>query len=43
MKHIDQVKTGLRGVAYLRLGGEAQPEWSSFLKEMPHDLAPAGM
>ena len=38
-KHIDRVKTGVRGVAYVRLDNGATPEWPSFLLEMPSDPA----
>jgi len=39
--HIDRVKTGVRGVAYVRLTampGETLPPWPSFLKPLPPDL-----
>jgi HlyD family secretion protein len=36
-KHIEQVKTGVRGVGYVRLGGEPTPEWPPFLKKLPPD------
>lgn len=34
-KHIDKVKTGVRGVAYVRLASGPQPEWPEFLKKLP--------
>lgn len=42
-KHIDRVKTGVRGVAYVRLtqpgsSGPA-PEWPAFLKKLPPGVA----
>ena len=40
-KHIDRVKTGVRGVAYVRLGGEAAPEWPEFLKRLPPEVPSA--
>ena len=30
-QHVDKVKTGVRGVAYVRLIGEDEPPWDSFL------------
>ena len=45
-KHIDRVKTGVRGVAYVRLSqpGQAdnQPEWPAFLQKLPPGVAQAG-
>jgi HlyD family secretion protein len=44
MKHIDRVKTGVRGVAYVRLsttGSTPQPEWPEFLKKLPPGVDPA--
>ena len=38
LKHIDRVKTGVRGVAYVRLSSPADtpaPEWPEFLKKLP--------
>ena len=40
-KHIDRVKTGVRGVAYIRLGDEAAPEWPEFLKRLPPEAPSA--
>ncbi len=40
-KHIDRVKTGVRGVAYVRLDGDAMPEWPAFLQKLPPDAAQA--
>lgn len=37
-KYIDRVKTGVRGVAYVRLnnpGAEPQPAWPEFLNKLP--------
>jgi len=44
LKHIDRVKTGVRGFAYIRLrgpGGEALSDWPEFLKKLPPGVAPA--
>jgi HlyD family secretion protein len=38
-KHIEQVKTGVRGVGYVRLDGGPTPEWPAFLKKLPPDAA----
>ncbi|OCK53599.1 HlyD family efflux transporter periplasmic adaptor subunit [Bradyrhizobium sp. LMTR 3] len=38
-KHIEQVKTGVRGVGYVRLDGGPKPEWPAFLKKLPPDAA----
>lgn len=38
-KHIEQVKTGVRGVGYVRLDGGAHPEWPPFLNKLPPDVA----
>jgi len=38
LKHIDQVKTGVRGVAYVSLGIDAKPEWPAFLQNLPPDV-----
>ena len=35
LKYIDQVKTGIRGVAYVPLGIDAKPEWPEFLQKLP--------
>lgn len=38
LKHIDRVKTGVRGVAYVRLSNPENtppPEWPEFLKKLP--------
>jgi HlyD family secretion protein len=40
-KHIDKVKTGVRGVAYVRLRGEPVPDWPAFLQKGPPDPAEA--
>ena len=44
MKHIERVKTGVRGVAYIRLTplpGEKPSPWPEFLQQLPADYAPA--
>ncbi len=41
LKHIDEVKTGVRGVAYVRLTGNPTPEWPAFLQKLPPDAAQA--
>lgn len=41
-EHIDRVKTGVRGVAYVRLsspGDQSPPEWPEFLQKLPPDAA----
>ena len=38
-KHIEKVKTGIRGVAYVRLDGGPQPQWPAFLNNLPPDSA----
>ena len=38
LQHIDKVKTGVRGVAYIRLStvdGESAPKWPDFLNKLP--------
>lgn len=40
--NIDRVKSGLRGVAYVHLDGFPEPDWSSFLPEMPPEALPEG-
>jgi len=39
-QNIERVKTGLRGVAYVHLDGLPDPDWSSFLQELPPDALP---
>ncbi len=39
LKHIDKVKTGVRGVAYVMLGEDPKPEWPAFLQKLPADAA----
>ena len=39
--NIDRVKAGLRGVAYVHLDGFPEPDWSSFLPDMPPEALPA--
>jgi len=44
LKHIEEVKTGVRGVAYIRLTpvtGEKAPPWPEFLKQLPPDYDPS--
>lgn len=44
LRHIEQVKTGVRGVAYIRLApasGQAPSPWPEFLQQLPPDYAPA--
>ncbi|MEX5598625.1 HlyD family secretion protein [Pseudophaeobacter sp. C1-32P7] len=36
--NIDLVKTGIRGVAYVRLASEALPDWPEFLNNIPPEL-----
>jgi HlyD family secretion protein len=46
LKHIDRVKTGVRGVAYVRLsntGSTSQPEWPEFLKKLPPGVNPTAV
>lgn len=40
-QNIERVKTGLRGVAYVHLDGMPEPDWSSFLNDMPREALPA--
>lgn len=43
LKHIDKVKTGVRGVAYVWLDDTSKPDWPDFLKKLPPDAPqPAG-
>ncbi len=37
LQHIEKVKTGVRGVAYVRLSGDTQSEWPAFLQKLPPD------
>ena len=44
LNYIDRVKTGVRGVAYVRLSlppGEASSPWPDFLQKLPPDKPPA--
>ena len=34
-RHIDKVKTGVRGVAYVRTLSGSEPDWPDFLKKLP--------
>lgn len=46
LKHIDRVKTGVRGVAYVRLsntGSAPSPEWPEFLKKLPPSVDPTAV
>jgi len=41
LNHIEQVKTGIRGVAYIRLStraGETQSPWPKFLQKLPEEM-----
>ncbi len=40
--NVEQVKTGLRGVAYVPLDGFPEPDWSTFLSDMPPEAVPDG-
>lgn len=40
LAHIEKVKTGIRGVAYVRLSGTANPPWPDFLRKLPPGVAP---
>ncbi|HRY07270.1 MAG TPA: HlyD family efflux transporter periplasmic adaptor subunit [Hyphomicrobiaceae bacterium] len=40
-KHIDKVKTGVRGVGYVRLDGDPTPQWPAFLQKLPPSAAAA--
>lgn len=39
-KNVDRVKSGLRGVAYVHLDGFPEPDWSSFLPDVPPEALP---
>ncbi|WP_259367569.1 HlyD family secretion protein [Colwellia sp. MB02u-9] len=44
LNHIEQVKTGVRGVAYIRLSatkGKQASAWPVFLQKLPDDINPA--
>lgn len=46
MQHIERVKTGVRGVAYVRLStkqGEELSPWPVFLQQLPSDVEPAAV
>ncbi len=46
MEHIDRVKTGVRGVAYIRLTalpGEEPFPWPQFLQKLPPEVKPAAV
>ena len=38
--NIERVKAGLRGVAYVHLDGFPEPDWSSFLNDLPPEALP---
>ena len=38
--NIERVKAGLRGVAYVHLDGYPEPDWSSFLPDLPPEALP---
>lgn len=40
-KYIDKVKTGVRGVGYVRLDGGPTPQWPAFLQKLPPGAADA--
>lgn len=40
LHNIDRVKAGLRGVAYVHLDGFPDPDWSSFLPDIPPEALP---
>lgn len=40
-KYIDRVKTGVRGVGYVRLNGGPAPPWPAFLQKLPPGAADA--
>lgn len=40
LHNIERVKAGLRGVAYVHLDGYPEPDWSSFLNDMPPEAVP---
>lgn len=40
LAHIEKVKTGIRGVAYVRLSGTDNPQWPDFLRKLPPGAAP---
>lgn len=39
-KHIERVKTGVRGVAYVRLDGDAKPDWPAVVQRLPESADP---
>ncbi|MGI9407466.1 MAG: HlyD family secretion protein [Hyphomicrobiaceae bacterium] len=39
LKNIERVKTGVRGVAYVRLSGQEKSDWPDFLKKLPPGVA----
>lgn len=41
LAHIEKVKTGVRGTAYVRLTGDAQPNWPEFLQKLPPETPSA--
>ncbi|MDJ0630853.1 MAG: HlyD family efflux transporter periplasmic adaptor subunit [Rhodobacter sp.] len=40
LHNIERVKAGLRGVAYVHLDGFPDPDWSTFLPDMPPEALP---
>lgn len=42
LKHIKKVKTGVRGVAYVKLDDGTNPEWPDFLQRLPPDAPATG-
>jgi len=41
MKYIDQVKIGIRGIAYVPLGIDPKPQWPAFLQKLPPETGEA--
>ncbi len=39
LKHINRVKTGVRGMAYIWLNSEVKPAWPEFLQKLPPDAS----
>ncbi|NNF25378.1 MAG: HlyD family efflux transporter periplasmic adaptor subunit [Rhodobacteraceae bacterium] len=39
--NVERVKAGLRGVAYVHLDGFPEPDWSSFLPDLPPEALPS--
>lgn len=41
-RHIEHVKTGVRGVAYVRLNGDTDQPWPEFLNRLPPSVSEGG-